>query len=188
MKVKSESKSLSCVRLLKTPWTAASQAPPSMGFSRQEYWSGVPLPSLKVGSLAIIILILSIENPKESLELENTVCLVTQLWLTLCILMDCSPPGSFIHGDSPDKNTGVGCHALLQGISLTQGSNSGLLHCRWILYRPSHQGILILNIDNPKESIELETIYKSNWIFPWEMGLRLFLAPYAKIDSRSILK
>ena len=38
-------KSLSRARLLATPWTAASQAPPSMGFSRQEYWSGVPLPS-----------------------------------------------------------------------------------------------------------------------------------------------
>ena len=41
-------KSLSRVRLLATPWTAANQAPPSMGFSRQEYWSGVPLPSLKL--------------------------------------------------------------------------------------------------------------------------------------------
>ena len=38
-------KSLSYVRLLATPWTAANQAPPSTGFSRQEYWSGVPLPS-----------------------------------------------------------------------------------------------------------------------------------------------
>ena len=38
-------KSLSHVQLLETPWTAAYQAPPSMGFSRQEYWSGVPLPS-----------------------------------------------------------------------------------------------------------------------------------------------
>ena len=38
-------KSLSRVRLLTTPWTAAHQAPQSMGFSRQEYWSGVPLPS-----------------------------------------------------------------------------------------------------------------------------------------------
>ena len=42
---KSKVKSLSCVWLLATPWTAAYQAPPSMGFSRQEYWSGVPLPS-----------------------------------------------------------------------------------------------------------------------------------------------
>ena len=39
-------KSLSRVLLLATPWTTAYQAPPSMGFSRQEYWSGVPLPSL----------------------------------------------------------------------------------------------------------------------------------------------
>ena len=38
-------KSLSRAQLLATPWTAAHQAPPSMGFSRQEYWSGVPLPS-----------------------------------------------------------------------------------------------------------------------------------------------
>ena len=38
-------KSLSRVQLLATPWTAAYQAPPSMGFSWQEYWSGVPLPS-----------------------------------------------------------------------------------------------------------------------------------------------
>ena len=38
-------KSLSRVRLFVTPWTAAYQAPPSMGFSRQEYWRGVPLPS-----------------------------------------------------------------------------------------------------------------------------------------------
>ena len=37
-------KSLSRVQLLATPWTAAHQAPPSMGFARQEYWSGVPLP------------------------------------------------------------------------------------------------------------------------------------------------
>ena len=37
-------KSLSRVQLLVTPWTAAYQAPPSMGFSRQEYWSGVPSP------------------------------------------------------------------------------------------------------------------------------------------------
>ena len=43
--IKVEVKSLSHVQLLATPWTTAYQAPPSMGFSRQEYWSGVPLPS-----------------------------------------------------------------------------------------------------------------------------------------------
>ena len=40
-------KLLSCVRLFATPWTIAYHVPPSMGFSRQEYWSGVPLPSPK---------------------------------------------------------------------------------------------------------------------------------------------
>ena len=45
-KWKMKGKSLSSVQLLAPPWTAAHQAPPSMGFSRQEHWSGVPLPSL----------------------------------------------------------------------------------------------------------------------------------------------
>ena len=40
-------------------------------------------------------------------------CLVTQSCLTLCEPLDCSPAGSSVHGDSPGKNTGVGCHALL---------------------------------------------------------------------------
>ena len=51
-----------------------------------------------------------------------------QLCPTLCDPMDCSPPGSFVHGDSPGKNTGVGYFALLQGIFLTQGLNPHLLH------------------------------------------------------------
>ena len=42
--------------------------------------------------------------------------------------------------ESPGQSTGVGCHVLLQGIFLTQGSNPGLLHCRQILYQLSHQG------------------------------------------------
>ena len=49
-------------------------------------------------------------------------------------------PGSSVYGDSPGQNTGVGCHALLQGLFPTQGSNPGLPHCRWwVLYRLSHQ-------------------------------------------------
>ena len=50
-------------------------------------------------------------------------CLVTQSCLTLFDPIDCSLPGSSVHGDSPGKNIGVGCHALLQGIFATQGSN-----------------------------------------------------------------
>ena len=48
-------KSLSRVRLLAIPWTAAYQAPPSMGFSRQGYWSGVPLPSPKDEAILVQI-------------------------------------------------------------------------------------------------------------------------------------
>ena len=62
-------------------------------------------------------------------------CLVAHLCPTLCD----SPPGSSVHGGSPGKNTGVGCHALLQ-IFPTQGWNSGLLHCRWILHHLRNQG------------------------------------------------
>ena len=61
-------------------------------------------------------------------------CLVVQSCPTLCKPMDSSLPSSSVHGDSPGKNTGVGCHALLQGIFPTQGSKPGLLHCRQILY------------------------------------------------------
>ena len=50
-------------------------------------------------------------------------CLVDQSCLTLCNPMDCSPPGSSVHGDSPGKNTGVGCHALFQRIFPTEGSD-----------------------------------------------------------------
>ena len=64
---------------------------------------------------------------------------VAQSCLTLHDPIDCTPPGSSIHGDSPGKNTGVGCHALLQGIFPTQGSNPGPLPCRQILYCLSSQ-------------------------------------------------
>ena len=68
-----------------------------------------------------------------------SVCLIAQSCLTLCNPMECSPPGSSVHGDSPGKNTGVGCHTLLQGIFSTQRLNTGLPHCRWIIYHLSHQ-------------------------------------------------
>ena len=71
-------------------------------------------------------------------------CLVTQSCLTLCDPMDCSPPGSSLHGDSPGNNTEVGCHALLQGILPIQGLKPGLPHCRQILYHLSHQGSPII--------------------------------------------
>ena len=63
-----------------------------------------------------------------------------QSCLTLWDPMDCSPPGSPVHGDSPGKNAGVSCYFLLQGIFLTQGLNPGLPYCRQFLSCLSHQG------------------------------------------------
>ena len=62
------------------------------------------------------------------LPLGLTLCAkLLQLCPTLCDLIDCSLPGSSVHGDSPGKNTRVGCYALFQGIFSTQGSNLSLL-------------------------------------------------------------
>ena len=75
-----------------------------------------------------------------SVSFFSVLCFVDQSRSTLCDPMNCSPPGSSVCGTSPDKNTGVGCHALLQGIFPTQGLNPGLPPCRWILWHQSHQG------------------------------------------------
>ena len=58
----------------------------------------------------------------------------------LCDLINYSPPGSSVHGNSPGKTTGVGHHTLLQGIFPTQESNPGLPCCRQIFYWLNHQG------------------------------------------------
>ena len=75
------------------------------------------------------------------LSLIACVCLVHQSCPTLCDSMDCSSPGSSVHGNSPGKNIGVDCHPLLQGIFPSPGLNPHLLHCRQILYHLSHWGI-----------------------------------------------
>ena len=67
MQMKVKVKSLSRVRLFETPWTVAYQAPLSIGFSRQEYWSGLPVPSpgdllhpgIEPGAVSIYILTIS---------------------------------------------------------------------------------------------------------------------------------
>ena len=66
------------IRLCVTPQTAAHQAPPSLGFSRQEHWSGLPFPSPM--------------HESEKVKVKVKSC------LTLSDPMDCSPPGSSIHG------------------------------------------------------------------------------------------
>ena len=79
------------------------------------------------------------EKDKISYEITYVLCLVAQLCQTLCVPMDCSLPGFSVHGDSPGKNIGVNCHALLQGIFSIQGSNPTLPHCSWILYCLNYQ-------------------------------------------------
>ena len=101
------------VQLCATPWTAAHQAPPSLGFSRQEHWSGLPCPP--PGDL-----------PKPGIKLRSPA-------LQADFLLP-EPLGK-------PKNTEVGSLSFLQGIKLgsVQESNQGFLHCRWILYQPSYQ-------------------------------------------------
>ena len=78
------------------------------------------------------------EQEAEGIDRPCAVGLVAQSCSPLCDPMDSSPPGSSVRGDSPGKNTGEGCHALLQGIFPAQGSNPGLSRCKWILDHLSH--------------------------------------------------
>ena len=75
-----------------------------------------------------------------SAQIEKSESKVAQSCPTLFDLMDCSLPGSSVHGIFPGKNTGVDCHFLLQEIFPTQGLNPDIPHCRQTLYRLSHQG------------------------------------------------
>ena len=79
----------------------------------------------------------------KDIHIKHTVLgLVTQSCPTLCDPMNLSPPGSSVHGDSPGKNTGVGCRALFQGFFPTQESNPDLPHCRRILNHLSQQNTI----------------------------------------------
>ena len=97
-------------------------------------------PHLATGYLGNVSLLEKGGCQKPPAVVVKGLCLVTQSCPTLCDPMDCSLPGSSVQGDSPGKNTRVGCHALLQGIFPTQGSNPGLPHCRRLLCHLHHQG------------------------------------------------
>ena len=86
--------------------------------------------------------------------------------------MDCGPPGSSVHGDSPGKNTGVGCHALLQGIFLTQGLNLSLLrllHWAGLLFTTSAGEAHWNTLQNSILSIELGL----NESLGWQLGAKI---------------
>ena len=103
--------------------------------------------------------------------LKVKVKLLSRVWL--CDLMDCSLPGSSVHGVFRAKSSGVVCHFLLQGIFPSQGSNPGLLHCRQTLSRLSHQGRShnINSVELKKLSEQLiDGKMKSNYSFSWYEG------------------
>ena len=80
---------------------------------------------------------------------------------TLCNPVDCSTSGSSVHGIFPAKNTGVGCHALFQGIFPTQGLNQHLLHVlhwRWILYPLSYW-------ENPVTELPGKPWLLNSWLY-----------------------
>ena len=131
-------------------WPVAHQAPLSMGFPRQEHWSGLPFPSLR-------------NLPHSGIEPASPVspALTGGFFTTVppwnpicgswpCCLVTVTSDSSatpwavatrlLCPWDFPGKNTGVGYHFLLQGIYLTQGLKPGLVHCRQTLYLLSHQG------------------------------------------------
>ena len=93
---------------------------------------------------------------------------VAQSGLTLCDSIDCSPPGSSVHGDSPGKNIGVSCRAPLQGIFPTQGSNPCLLHCRQIPYhQATSKAHFVTWSIHKREPLELRPCtFSSHWHWP----------------------
>ena len=144
MKVKV--KSLSHARLLATPWTSAYQAPLSVGFSRQEYWSGLPLPPY--------VLFTNSQISTRRMFIGLYIYIYTHCVFQLCIIVY---PENSIGGlvamsfptlvtpwtvatrllcswNFPDRNVEVSSHFLLQGIFPTQLVNRHLQHCRRILY------------------------------------------------------
>ena len=146
------------IRLYVTPETAAHQAPLSMGFSRQEYWRGLPLPSPVYTYTFMYILYIHrciyVYNWVTMLYSRDGHNIINQR--CVCVLSHSVMSDSLrAHGlwsawlpcpwDFPGKDTGMGYHALVQGIFLTQGSNPCFLSLphQWVDSLPlCHLGIL----------------------------------------------
>ena len=130
-----------------TPQTVAHWAPPSMDFSRQleqvaiSFSRGCSQPRDQT-QVSHIVSRLTSEPPGKPRK-QYVKVNVIQSCPTLC-----KPTDLYSPWNSPSQNTGVGSLSLLQGISSTQGSNTGLPHCRRILYQLSHKG-------SPENSLKL---------------------------------
>ena len=124
----------------------ARQAALSMGFPRQEYWSEWPfpppgdLPHPEIGLVSLPSLGHWQADSLPIRHLDNPINHGHSSSVSHSVVSDSLQPhgllpmGLLCPWDFPGKNTGVGCHALLQGIFPTQGLNPGLLHCRPTLY------------------------------------------------------
>ena len=119
-----------------------------MGSSRQEYWSGLPCPPSgdfpDPGSNHVSYI--SCIGRRFSTTSATWEAIYCPKCASCSVMSDSlrpyglQPASLLCPCDSPGKNTRVGCHSLLQGIFLTEGSNPDLLHCRQILYSLNHQG------------------------------------------------
>ena len=150
--------SLSRVRLFVTPWTAAHQAPLSMGFSRQEYWRGVAI-SFSRGS----------SQPRDRSRVSRIVGRRFTVWATREVkksevAQSCSD-SLRPHGHQAPLSMGFSRQEYWSGLPFpspgnfpTQGSNPGLPHCRQTLYCLSHQGSLI--------SVRMSSISSVAQLFP----------------------
>ena len=147
------------------PRTIAHQDPLSIGFPRQEQWSGLSFPSpgdlpdpeIKLMSPALQV---------HSLPLSHQVNPKAPMWkwkLLSLIPLFVTP---WTVQNSPDQNTGVGSHSLLQGIFPIQGLSPGLPHCRWILYCLRHQ-------ENPRKLQWVAYPFPSWSIFPTQDWTRV---------------
>ena len=148
-------KSLSCVQLFATPLTIAHQAPPSMEFSRQEYWSGLPFPSpgdppdpgIEPRSPTLQADALPSEPPgKPSVQFSS----VAQSCLTLCDPMNHSTPGLLVHNQLPESTQLMSIESVMPSSHLILGrpllllprvppsirvfSNESTLYMRWPKY------------------------------------------------------
>ena len=114
----------------------------------------------------------SSSQPRE----DNYKPLMTTCWaqwfsrVRLCSPTDCSPPGCSVPGDSPGKNIGVGCHALLQEIFTIQGLNPGLPHCRWVLYHPSHHRSPVTTQGSRSTDAQRGLVTRGHGINRWSRG------------------
>ena len=163
-----------------TPWTVAYYAPPSMRFSKQEYWSGLPFPSpedlpdpgskytykdnLITKKLYQLTLFARDFSPVHGLHLWGYAFILLSFIVSMLLLLlshsshvrlcatlrTAACQAPLSMGFS--KSVRVRCHVLLQGIFPTKGLNPGLLHCRKILYHWATREAPIISIP-PSKSI-----------------------------------